>query len=170
METVSVCGGSEGSGDSEEEELEVSGGDGPRWAGLARLGKMDDESHGTPSAEDTQVESDRTCSLSAEDAQEELNESKKGPFTGENRRFAKRTKTPLITSSSKVAKQPASPKVPQLASSNKVEKQPASPKLLAAHLSHPKADVASSQSGKTNRTGRPKGILETRPRPSFEET
>ena len=160
MEKASVSGGSDGSaGDSDEGELGLSEEDGRRWAGKAKLESIEDELHGTPSAEEILVESYRTVTLHAEVAQEELEVSTKVPFLWEKRRVAKRAKTPLITSTSKVAKQSASPKTPLIASSSKVAEQPTSPKQLAEHLSHPKADVASSQSVNT---------VETRPRPSLK--
>ena len=186
METESVGDGSEASAEaSEEAELEVSEEDGRRWAGQAELEKIEDELHGTPRAEETQGETDRTSTLIAEDAQEklkelrtdtlqaenaqeELKELKKEPFLKEKRRFAKSAKTPQLVSSSKVQKQPASPKTPQITSSSKVARQPASPKLLAAQLHTPKVEIVTAQSDKSNRQGRPKGIIETRPRPSLK--
>ena len=133
-----------------------------------------------------QVDSDRTGTHHAEDAQEEQKELKKKLFPVEKRSFAKSAKTPQLASSSKVGEQPASPKTPQLASSSKVGEQPASPKipriassskvgeqpaspnLLDIQLLTPKVEIVTAQSNKSNRPGRPKGIVETRPRPSLK--
>ena len=153
----------------------MSGEEGRTHVGQLGLAFSENELHGTPSAEETQVESGRTGTLSAEDVQEELEESKNVPFQGKNGDSRKVQKNPLITSSSKFAKQPTSPKIPPLASSTEVQKQSASPKLLEAQLLKSKAAPiaislaqSSQKEEKVKRTGRPKRILETRPRPCLK--
>ena len=61
VETSCVGDGSDGSErDTEEEELDVSEEEGRKWVGQAGLRGAEDVLHGTPSAEETQVETDRT--------------------------------------------------------------------------------------------------------------
>ena len=173
-----ISEGSEGSEvENEEEELEVSGEEGRTHVGQSGGWHLQRTScTGRPARKKPKLIQVELARCQRKTLKRSLRSRKMGHFKGGNGDSRNvQQKTTLITSSSKVAKQPAGPKIPPLASSIEVQKQPASPKLLEAQLLKSKAAPiaislaqSSQKEEKVKRTRRPKGILETRTRPSLK--